>query len=458
MAAQQSLDKQNTSAYWYAFLLCFLVLAIRSWARLWYPEFWAEDAAVFFADALKTGYSSLTLPFAGSFHTVQRLISLATIHLLPVAWWPGAVCLSCYIITAAIAGAIVRPGHAWIIPSSAARFAVALMLCFAAGLDEMLGNLANLNWIMLIWLGLLGLRDPRQKITVVELGAAVMILLSVGTAILLVPLFAWRTVNSFRDAQLRSNRAGEVTLLALIVVCSMGLVLMNRQGFGSETENHAIIQEILRDGPKNLAQYMLRLWILAPWMGLSFQSYLWHSPDYVLWQWVSTLALLGLTAWLLWTRPRPGLLAILLFTAGIAVWPVLNWIARPGTLRVVFVEFRDWSTFRYAYPLSAAAAIFWVSLLRPQQLIGSRHALWTLAFILCNLGTGMSHPWIKRQGWTERKGETAWAESAPLLEKSLKTGCPAKVVMTAYPTGWAMVYDSNRSAAECEKEATNHSP
>ena len=68
------------------------------------------------------------------------------------------------------------------------------MFCLLPGLTEMTGNLCNLTWILFCWLALVGLKDPSVPLTWIEVGLSVLVTLSIGTAILLVPLFLWRLV------------------------------------------------------------------------------------------------------------------------------------------------------------------------------------------------------------------------------------------------------------------------
>ena len=73
-----------------AILLTAAVLASRRPDKVAYPQFWAEDAMVFYADAELFGFHSLVRPYSGYLHTYQRLVALAGTHvplLLLPAWY-----------------------------------------------------------------------------------------------------------------------------------------------------------------------------------------------------------------------------------------------------------------------------------------------------------------------------------------------------------------------------------
>ena len=78
---------QREGASAIAFVIALLLMIARRADILTNAMFWAEDGAVFFADAYNHGWTSLIQPYAGYFQLFPRLIfDIAT--LLPVRWAP----------------------------------------------------------------------------------------------------------------------------------------------------------------------------------------------------------------------------------------------------------------------------------------------------------------------------------------------------------------------------------
>ena len=191
---------------------------------LLYADFWGEDGAILFSQAATLGSSSLLLPYAGSYLTIQRLIVLAAMHVVPLSWLPAAVTFSCIVVLAGVMSRIVSPVYDWLIPSPYLRVAMAAMFCLLPGLTEMTGNLCNLTWILFCWLALVTLKDPGVPLTWIDVGLSVLVMLSIGTAILLVPLFLWRLVVS-KDRISTSHWVRGIVQLACLVVLGVGLLL-----------------------------------------------------------------------------------------------------------------------------------------------------------------------------------------------------------------------------------------
>jgi hypothetical protein len=169
------LENQSHYRYGPAFLVCFAMACYRTWPRLMAPEIWAEDGAIFIADWLSLSFKSLLLPFWGSYHTIQRLVGAVIVSGTPILWWPMLFCVMSLAIYALIACTFTRRGYAWLVPSHHARFIVTLLPFYSPGLFEVAGNLANINWMLLVWLGLLGIRDPKEPIKFYEIGISLFI-------------------------------------------------------------------------------------------------------------------------------------------------------------------------------------------------------------------------------------------------------------------------------------------
>ena len=436
-------NKHCTTIYFRTFLICFAIMSLRGWMRLAYPEFWAEDSTIYFTDAIRDGFSVLFVPRFGTYHFVQRLIAALIGSFMPIGSWAFWNTLICYVVAATCASAIVCSGCRWLIPSVGARIAVAVMLCMVPGLNEMLGNLCNLNWMLLLWFALLGLRDPSQKVSILELLAAFVVTFSLGTAVLLAPLFAWRLLNCYRKPELKSHRSRTWVLLLLCSVSPLWLAYLNHNGIEGYPSLNT--EGIYSQGFGLLVEHLARLLMMAPWLGMGLQNTIWN---------------LGIGAWFVPILMAVGVLrlvlrnqyeskvAVGLYLCGIAVWPVLNWIGRPGALPYFINDVTNVGA-RYAYPLSSAAIIFWMAIIRPETLVGRNRSRISILFIVCNLvaqKTDRSFTLGPRRRPAPMEKTTYWGEGAPALKASLRTGCPRNVFIQSPTPGpshrWGVSYQA----------------
>jgi hypothetical protein len=436
-------NNQNSTIYLRAFLVCLSIMSLRGWMRLAYPEFWAEDSTIYFTEALRDGFSVMFVPRFGTYHVGQRLIAGLIVTFMPVGSWAFWNTLICYIIAAACAATIVCPGFRWLIPSVGARIAVAVMLCMVPGLNEMLGNLCNLNWLVLLWFALLGLRDPSQKVSIAELAAAFVVTFSLGTAVLLAPLFAWRLLNCYRKSELKSHRSRAWVLCLLCSVSPLWLAYLNHNGIDGYPT--FVIQDIYSQGPGILVEHLARLLMMAPWLGMGLQNTIWNLG---VGAWIVPILMSVGVVRLVFKNQRESILAVGLYLGGIAVWPVLNWIGRPGALPH-FIDDVTSGGARYAYPLSSAAIFFWMAVIRPETLLGRNRSWICIFFIVSNLvaqRTDRGFTLGPRRRPAPMEKTTYWGEGAPALQASLRTGCPRKVFIQSSTPGaglrWGVSYQA----------------
>ena len=159
------------------------------------PQFWAEDAVVFWVQQYEQGFpGSLLRPSAGYLHVVPRLIA-ALADFLPYQMHPAAFVAGAAIVTgwtaATIAGlALPQP--------LAASLGVAALLVVPGG--ETLANPTNVQWIMAPALPLIaaaaspagGLARANQFAFVALSG------LSGPFSILMIPIWLWRVLSGAR--------------------------------------------------------------------------------------------------------------------------------------------------------------------------------------------------------------------------------------------------------------------
>lgn len=127
--------------------LCVLVvvlMASRRWDAFLMPQFWAEDAVIFFADAERLGYRSLPAQYAGYYNAAPRLVAWGGTS-LPIAWLPTCYLVAALAFTCAAVWCVVS-AHADRSPWE--RLALAATPMLVPFSREILGVLTNSQWIL----------------------------------------------------------------------------------------------------------------------------------------------------------------------------------------------------------------------------------------------------------------------------------------------------------------------
>ncbi|MBK8806467.1 MAG: hypothetical protein IPO21_07435 [Bacteroidales bacterium] len=176
------------------YLLALLLIFIIRWShRLFNATLWAEDGALFLQDAFKYGLESLYLPYSGYFHTVPRIIAYVS-SLLPAILIPHFIVILCFVITYYIISVLLKSDYEWILPEVHFRGVFTLLIAIAPGTTEVFGNIANLHWILYLYLGLLGFRSINYSYHLLDYVFASLAVFSEGATITLLPLFLIRLI------------------------------------------------------------------------------------------------------------------------------------------------------------------------------------------------------------------------------------------------------------------------
>ncbi|HUQ57319.1 hypothetical protein [Lentzea sp.] len=152
--------------------MAFLLLIPAGWARL--DHLWAEDGAVFAAEALRfPALRNLVEPYDGYLHTVPRLVAEVA-AVLPIEWTAAVFAVTAAALRALVA-LIAFAGSKAYIESTPLRFALAaLVIVLPAGNSETLDNLSNLHWFLFygVFWALLWRNAPRVPVALFVLLAA----------------------------------------------------------------------------------------------------------------------------------------------------------------------------------------------------------------------------------------------------------------------------------------------
>jgi hypothetical protein len=412
--------------------VCLLLVIGRTWQRLYYPDLWAEDGKIFLTDGLREGAASLFSPYAGSYHTIQRLVALSCIRFIPAFYWPFCITLFCLLIFVWVAALSTRREYEWLLPTRTSRLGVAILFCLTPGLKEMMGNLANLNWILFLWLALIGLKDLKSRISTAELVIGMATLLSVGTSILLIPLFTWRLWYNRRDRRL-------MLLWATIIAINMWLILLNQ----SVDQPHHVVSPMVALG---LLNTFIKSVILRPWLGVGLASHFsgWGESSVGL-RLLAFTGLAALTAWFFKHRRELNVQALAVFTVSMFAWPILRYFGRPGSMEVPMFLDPNYFSLRFSFPLGVTAILVWMSLFSL-----SAKTRFVSIFLFLNLLFGLDRFFIHayEYGSTNFPHERLWTRQAPILEEAMRTGTPSKVKIQIYPLWgrqWCVEYSARDS-------------
>jgi hypothetical protein len=200
----------------------FAVLLLRRPETLTRAEFWNEDGQVFYVGSFfGSAFDQLTRSYAGFLHVLPRLVAwlerLVDVSIAPLAG--NAIAL---LIVAAIATWIASDRLATVLPSRAARLALAALLVLLPGSWETLGSITLIQFYLGIFLILASLADaaPRRRwAKAAELGALVLVGLSGPYSVLFAPLYLGRSwIRRDRWATITAAVVGACALLQIVAI------------------------------------------------------------------------------------------------------------------------------------------------------------------------------------------------------------------------------------------------
>jgi len=197
------------NSIWWVVFACAVLLALRKPWALHTPQLWAEDGSIFLTQDEQMGVRAWWEPYNGYLHLLPRLIAWIASHTADPAWWPAIYNGVAFTITVALFARMASrrvelPAKPW------------LMLTFVlvVGTGEVLINVTNLQWVTAFYLLLQLFTTPAR--TGAQRIGDFLILLVIGLngpfAIVLLPLFAWRT--------LRERSLDTVVALMAVALCA----------------------------------------------------------------------------------------------------------------------------------------------------------------------------------------------------------------------------------------------
>lgn len=155
---------------------------------------WAEDLRNFLSGDVHSGLATtLFRPYGGYLQVAPRLISALVAHLVPIDQWAVAValgaCAVAGVVTAVVYVCAQQILHSRMLGLAAASITVLDPLAA----HEVLGNLANVHWLVIWMMPWVLLYRPGSRWSAGLLGVIVLIAaLSEFDVVLFLPLLAWR--------------------------------------------------------------------------------------------------------------------------------------------------------------------------------------------------------------------------------------------------------------------------
>ena len=147
-AAVHSPPTPRTHPGWALMILVAAAAAIayRAPGALALPQFWAEDAVIFFIEQRSLGLASLIHPYAQYLHLIPRAVAQAA-SLFPTAMAPAIYGITAFLISSLALGYFILS-----LRSSAARLMAILASFLALTNGEIYGTLTNVQWFLQLFL------------------------------------------------------------------------------------------------------------------------------------------------------------------------------------------------------------------------------------------------------------------------------------------------------------------
>ena len=144
------------------FITAFAILISRRPDALLNAQFWAEDGAVWYAQAYNLGIMhSLVLPHTGYFQTVSRLTA-AVAQFFPLIWAPLLFNLTAIFIEILPVNLITSSRFSKLIPSLSTRLFLALVYLSIPNSAEVHANITNAHWHLAILACMIVLATPSR--------------------------------------------------------------------------------------------------------------------------------------------------------------------------------------------------------------------------------------------------------------------------------------------------------
>ncbi len=403
-------------------LFIVIIFFIKGIDRITSADLYAEEATVFLQQALTNPVSTLFSPYGGYFHTLPRIVAI-TSTFLPLEATPYFFNIVCFLIAGLVFSTITNDEYQWLIHKKNHRILVALLFCMLPGLPEIAGNLTNLHWILLLWLGLLGIKDLSYRYTSFEY-LIILTIFSEGACIIFLPLFVARVIAHMKDRE-KSLLIQEFFVIAAIIL--------------SSTINYfvKVDESSLQPGLIHFVLWVTSIFkfvVLFPILGGSLVFAVAKNHILLL---LLPLAIISMMV-LGYHRQfeRRHLLFFIFLLCGSMMTPLIA-MARIPSIPFLMNHGNfnmSWYDHRYSFFGPAIGYLLWFFAGQFLLLKGKNIStyLFCIIFIVAVAGSWnryFIHAYGKRHDWSQKTKK---------ISSCLKTGHPREVLVCIYPEGWIM--------------------
>jgi hypothetical protein len=314
------------------------------------PEFWAEDGACFFREAILQGNSALFAPLGGYQNLISRIVA-AVATLFSPAFTPVIYSTFAFVLSACLLGFFASSGFSWLVPSRWIRLGCVVLFVFAPGAGEVTAAICNLHTVMGLFACLLVLHEP-LVFTPFKTGVWIALLLSCPELPLLLPLLAVLYWYERKPRYL-------FLIGSIVAMTAVNAVTSDQNNNGAYGLFASAWDMGVKVGLQRLALYLVE----GPFLGTTVAQAIFKlQPG---WFSLVTLAALSFFGAALWKAPLPKKKKTILLSlaAGIALYFFLVigtrhylWSAFAPGNAVLF-----WDS-RYAFIAVCLAVIIWAAL------------------------------------------------------------------------------------------------
>lgn len=394
-----------------------LILFLRIWERFLFPSLWAEDGTLFLKDSIMLGFDSLFVSYGGYYHTIPRIISLITFYVFPVISYPYVFMIFCTVFYSYTVSKLVLSDFENLIQEKWIRFALSILLCLVPGLQEVLGNLANLHWILFFYLSVALLRKREILFSKFELLFFFFIAVSTGEPVVLLPLLLLKMII-FMKLKLKENLIQHLIIFLIIFLVSfLNFTQRLEQPKDTIFTSH---EELFIGSYLTFNQY----YIFQPTIGEKNMVKFYDRQRAAYFFTGGAISLILLYLIFKFRIYQSNFLFPILLTVFLV--PLLTWIVRPGSILSYINLYGIWDA-RYSFVLSPWALILWTKLFS-----SIRNPKWSLRimllFIFCYYSFSSYRFFLKPYG-----KDMNWFKEYKLAEQALKTGCPKNISIPMYP-------------------------
>lgn len=266
-------------------------------------------------------------------------------------------------------------------------------------------------------------------------------MVSMGTGVLLAPLFLWRFWSARRSGQ-GANLWSEAIQVLVVLVIGVGVILA--AGSPREVATPGATAPALA---AIWATQFMNLAVLAPMLGDRLTASLFAgdgSAPYMATSFALSATLL-LGAYWAQSRGERWLPFLALWGIGTSFWTILSCLVRPNAFRILgFIHDQRLYDMRYSFILFFVGVLWWLAVLGVLSARMKFGAFPVAAFLIAMTVLSAHRFVIPAYG-----NEGRWRSVVPALESSIRTGCPPLVFVGQYPKGWIFAYQAAISRQSC---------